>query len=346
MPSQTNSTLNPMKKILLITIMAITAKFAVSQNILVVNDNDNITYNTDTLLLAFNHSTFSSYHYWSIPDSAGAFPTAAVMNTYDLVIWYCSTDGVGLKFWNGSASGNSEIVNYAAGGKPIWIIGLDILYQVYGGSNLAIPSGDFANDYMGLTSYDKQSYVDDGSLGVSLVDRISTASTLFPDTVRWAFPTLWYVDGCTPQAGTLSIYEMGPASYTLAGRKTMFHNQQMGNNVMSTFFDPALMDTRANRINFMQAGINYILNLPSAVSEINSNPDINIYPNPTTNTVNINLYKSSDISIVDLCGKLVYHSKLMEGKHSLDVSTLSNGIYFLTFSNGNKSETKKIVIAR
>ena len=229
-----------------------------AQNILFVNDNNNILYNTDTIRTDMNNTIYSSYHYWSVPDSAFTVPDSAYMATFDLVIWYCSTDGVGLSFWNGSTSANPVIVSYASSGKPIWIIGQDILYQLYTEGSV-FASTDFASKFMGLTSYDVQSYIDDTSSGLPEADRMSTASSLFPNTLKWVFPTLWYADGCTPNAGTKEIYEMGPSSYALYGRVCMFHKHQDGYSVMSTFFDPALIDSFSNRVNFLEKGITYLL---------------------------------------------------------------------------------------
>ncbi len=283
---------------------------ASAQQILFVNDNDNITYNTDTLVNDLNHTTYTGIHYWSIPDSAGATPTALYMSNFDLVIWYSSTDGVGLKFWTvGSAAGNAELVSYTAGGGKLWVIGQDLLYAKHA-TGATFNSGDFAYDYMGLSSYDVQSYADDGGTGCPQAERSPGASALFPASLKWVFATLWYVDGCTPQSTTKEIYRMAPASYTLNGRMCMFHNNTGGLNVMSTFFDPALIDTFVNRVNFMQQGITYILGT-SGMAQSPQSARAVCYPNPATTSafidVSIGCTTTSQLMITDMLGKV--HSK-------------------------------------
>lgn len=332
-----------MKKWILLFTLGLFTNLGISQNILVVNDNDNILYNTDTVLIALNNSAYSSYNYWSIPDSGGVYPNSAFLELYDLVIWYASTDGVGLAFWDGTNAGNSEIVSYVITGKPFWIIGQDVLYQMYGGSSASFTSGSFANDYMGIASYDNQSYADDGNLGVAQVDLTMGAPGNFANSLQWTFSTAWYVDGCTPSAGTISIYEMGPSGYVLAGSKSMFHNNQSGINVMSTFFDPALIDTRANRIAFFEAGINYLLDDLNVNAQTKSS-EILVYPSPARDAVTIQAAEIGTATFVDLSGKQIMTNQLTIGKNNVAISNLPPGIYIIQVKTSTGIATEKLII--
>ncbi len=311
---------------------------ASAQHILFVNDNNNIFYNTDTVRNDMDHSIYSGYQYWSIPDSLGAYPSDSLMATFDLVVWYCSTDGVGLYLWSGSASGAPTLTTYASSGKPVWIIGIDILYQLYNDSAHFAP-GNFAYDYMGLESYNGQSYVDDGGLGLPQADRVSTASTLFPDSLLWEFSTLWYADEVTPRPGVKSIYEMGPSSYVLSGATCMVHNHQLGLNVMSTFFDPALVDSFNHRVAFLQNGITYLLGSTTGVkNEPNATTTFSVYPNPTNKKCQIAVHTECAMTIsydvTDITGKKMLEQtrNLNNGNTTIDLPTegWSAATYFVT----------------
>ena len=70
------------------------------------------------------------------------------------------------------------------------------------------------------------------------------------------------------------------------------------------------------------------------VTDVNEKPETNltVYPNPASNFINV--ATQGEVSIYDLCGKLVLQSK---GASRIDVSLLPNGMYFVkTTDNCNK----------
>ena len=73
--------------------------------------------------------------------------------------------------------------------------------------------------------------------------------------------------------------------------------------------------------------------------------DINIYPNPVSDGF-LNIVSNSNnplnISIYDLNGREVISQKIIFD--SIDISSLSQGIYSLILSEGKKSTIKKIVV--
>ncbi|HET8686499.1 MAG TPA: T9SS type A sorting domain-containing protein, partial [Methanosarcina sp.] len=80
---------------------------------------------------------------------------------------------------------------------------------------------------------------------------------------------------------------------------------------------------------------------------------IDCYPNPASNilTISINKYRPQDISIqlLDIYGHMWGNIRVSPNQNeaTIDVSTLSPGIYFLKISKGGiVIETKKVVITR
>ena len=80
------------------------------------------------------------------------------------------------------------------------------------------------------------------------------------------------------------------------------------------------------------------------VTSINENntSEFNIYPNPVKNALTITGDYSS-ANIYDVFGKLVLTS---ETQKTIDVSTLSNGVYFVNINTENTITVKKITIAK
>ena len=91
----------------------------------------------------------------------------------------------------------------------------------------------------------------------------------------------------------------------------------------------------------------------ASVEENSPVVNLGVFPNPTTNTLNINFElnnssENTDIKLIDANGrvvKIISSSNTFQGfnRISTDVSELSKGIYFLTIQSGNSIVTKRIV---
>ncbi len=85
--------------------------------------------------------------------------------------------------------------------------------------------------------------------------------------------------------------------------------------------------------------------ITSQIDDVNEVDLISIYPNPAVNSITINSdkYESYTVEIIDLTGKSIQKQKLLQNK--IDVSSIENGIYFLSISENNEIiKTQKIII--
>lgn len=79
---------------------------------------------------------------------------------------------------------------------------------------------------------------------------------------------------------------------------------------------------------------------------------INVFPNPASDLIAIQiggLVKSDmKVELYDLQGKLIKSSIINIGQtiSYFDIQTLYSGVYFVKFSNGNNTESKKIIISK
>lgn len=76
--------------------------------------------------------------------------------------------------------------------------------------------------------------------------------------------------------------------------------------------------------------------------EINSLNNVNIYPNPAHNNINITGIINSNVAIYDIYGKLIKNYDKIDST-TLDISEMSAGIYFINVSNNNGIKTIKFV---
>ena len=77
------------------------------------------------------------------------------------------------------------------------------------------------------------------------------------------------------------------------------------------------------------------------VNEITKTTNVSIYPNPATNNVNITTDRLAQVTLIDGMGRVI-STQVVSGTLSLDVSSLTNGIYFLQVDN----TTKKIIVRK
>jgi len=95
---------------------------------------------------------------------------------------------------------------------------------------------------------------------------------------------------------------------------------------------------------FMQYDINGKIGY-TALNDLSSNNKLTVYPNPALNTISIKGIDNSGnitaIQITTISGKNV---KFLESyNESIDISDLVDGIYFISFLNGNESQTIRFV---
>jgi len=72
-------------------------------------------------------------------------------------------------------------------------------------------------------------------------------------------------------------------------------------------------------------------------------PEISIYPNPSSDLVNIDIpanYNSLDISLYDVTGKLIRIFSNASGKVTLDAAVLATGTYYLQMINTTNDKVK------
>ena len=70
---------------------------------------------------------------------------------------------------------------------------------------------------------------------------------------------------------------------------------------------------------------------------------VSIYPNPATNQVTVSIEKEAEYALVSINGQLLQAGVLVIGENSLNIETLSNGLYFLNIKNTNGMLSKKII---
>ncbi|MDL2296726.1 T9SS type A sorting domain-containing protein [Bacteroidales bacterium OttesenSCG-928-E04] len=72
--------------------------------------------------------------------------------------------------------------------------------------------------------------------------------------------------------------------------------------------------------------------------------DFKVYPNPASDFVRIELEGEYDINIYDVTGKKVVAQKKLQGTSEINTAALRAGVYMLEVMQGDRMQTRKIVI--
>lgn len=91
------------------------------------------------------------------------------------------------------------------------------------------------------------------------------------------------------------------------------------------------------------AAVTYDLVIHGATSVQNYSSFSEIYPNPTTNSVTIEIDEPKQLSIYDNVGKLVL-SKEINGSYFLNTSTFKRGVYIVELSDKSSVENHKLIL--
>ena len=126
----------------------------------------------------------------------------------------------------------------------------------------------------------------------------------------------------------------------LASADRMFDKDDFYQNGVPSWY--TISDVPILRMNFDPA----TAWVPTGISELNSSA-VNIYPNPTSGIINIQLEGNNkyNIKVINILGETVHVSTIMGStSHSVDLTSFDKGIYTIELSNNNEVYVEKVII--
>jgi len=278
------------------------------------------------------------------------------MNNFDLVVWHTSTDGLELLLWNGLDEDNAALKAYLNNGGRLWLTGNDFFFDRYEFSPVTFQEGDFVYDYLGVSSFDVETYNSDDETGVPImvVDENSVIPGL--NDLTWLFATLWYGDGVSLVEGADPIYRMGDDSYALADTISAAYYDNGTSQALTYFFDIALV----NNFDMLKANALLVMTFFDAMTVSQKNIEAptykaEIYPNPAENALNLEFKLKTaskvSISLLDVNGQniktFMSEEKVDSGVQVLNFElnpSIANGYYYITIDVNGTSIMKPYII--
>ena len=106
-------------------------------------------------------------------------------------------------------------------------------------------------------------------------------------------------------------------------------------------------DTRNGYLNIWFQQIDVATGGSSIIDLANDIALINIYPNPSKNTITIDLgsnnLQNASIQLINVLGEVIFYQTIIQQKNTIDLSNYPIGNYLIQFNNNKGSKTLKIV---
>ena len=87
---------------------------------------------------------------------------------------------------------------------------------------------------------------------------------------------------------------------------------------------------------------NFTIGQGVGIEEETAENAVAIYPNPATTMLNVHAENFDNVQVINFLGQVVYSANVTENDFQINVSNLSNGVYFIRL-NGENTVTKKFV---
>ena len=129
-----------------------------------------------------------------------------------------------------------------------------------------------------------------------------------------------------------------PGTYTLYPEVLGYANTPWIVNLSST--TPSISNA-----NFTIHTVSHVSNPVLAIQNLSASAQhVEVYPNPSTGVVNINLSQDANAIVTDVLGNRIFAGSLLAGVNEINLSNLSSGVYFISIQSEGINYSNKLVI--
>jgi hypothetical protein len=316
-------------------------------SMLVVNGFDRpVTGNTFDFIRQHGSSLYADNHYFSAATNEAIQDALISLSTYKCVDWILGKESTANETF--SSSEQTLVSNYLKQGGKLLVSGSEIAWDL---DNSGTPA-----DKAFIANYLKATFAFDApnsqvSTWYKSVNEISNSifnlsDTLYFDNGTHGTYNVDYPDVIVPINGGVSTlkYTNNATSTSAVYFSGLFPAGTVNGKLIYVGFPlESIYDATKRNNLFKDCWSFFFSNVITGINSIKEDL-FSIYPNPGYGIITVNSKEEmQNIEVYDSQGQLVKQRKCNSFSESLDLSELSNGIYFLKMKLGNQNFTQKIV---
>jgi hypothetical protein len=299
-----------------------------------------------------------------------AVPSGTAANYYISVINNPNNTGAAMNFVMNGQLVSTSLTLKPSGGLPNYIntytkplmpaVSKTIACQTV---NFAVPTPTFAGGCIANT-YPINSYLwdfGDPATGSANNSTVTNPSHLFSALGTYTVKTILY-SNCTNDTlvSTVNITTLSPVVSILGntlvckGDKRIYTATGANSYVWSTSATTASVSlspsvttvyTVTGTTNGCKTSKEYTLTVEpcTGISMIDKTSGINLFPNPFTNELSIEVAVATEIVIIDIAGRIVLNTNIQKGLSTINTSDLKPGLYFVQCSTDGSVSRFRIV---
>jgi hypothetical protein len=82
---------------------------------------------------------------------------------------------------------------------------------------------------------------------------------------------------------------------------------------------------------------------PLGIEQLEQSNAVSVFPNPNNGLFTLKIQEDAQLVVKDIYSRLVMKMTLLKGDHKLDISSLSNGLYFLNVQDKNNQQVIRLL---
>lgn len=316
-------------------------------SMLLVNGFDRaVTGNTFDFIRQHGGSVYNNGHYFSSATNEAVQDGLVNLSTYKSLDWILGKESTTNETF--SSSEQTLVSNYLKQGGKLLVSGSEIAWDLDNSGTTADKA--FVSNYLKAT-YAFDAPNNQASTWYKSVNELTGPVFNFTDTIYYDNGTYGtynvdYPDVITPVNGGASAlrYTNNSTSTSAVYFSGLFPSGNVNGKLIYLAFPLESVYDVTKRNNLFQDSWRFFFtNLATAIISIEEQ-SFSIYPNPAIDKVTINSKEEiHEIEIYNNQGQLVMRKECYSFSESLDISELTNGIYFLKFKTEKQTYTQKVI---